>query len=175
MTKNSKVSIRLVKPKKKFIKVIVFCIGATHLIGLPVESQSRSLEWERSYIIYNDDMPGKGYKRARCVMDLDFSGQRYEFNCFGYGQFKATNQYINFFPDPSKNPSGVTDVVFTLNEDLSPIALGLRTDEGVLVGKGKLICKEISKSGLVGTSCGANVILRDGRKVKLAATVLMKL
>ena len=162
---------------KRFINGIVFFIGITQLIVLPVASQSRNLEWERTYAIYNDDMPGNGYKKARCNIDLDISGQRYKFNCLSYGQFKAKERlrFISFFPDPSENPSRVTGVVFILNEDLSPIALGLRTDEGVLGGTGKLICREISESGLVGTICGANVTLRDGRKVKLTATVLMKL
>jgi len=160
---------------KRFINGIVFFIGITQLIVLPVASQSRNLEWERSYVIYNDDMPGNGYKKARCNIDLDISGQRYKFNCLSYGQFKAKERFIYFFPDPSENPSRVTDVVFILNEDLSPIALGLRTDEGELGGTGTLICREISESGLVGTICGANVTSRDGRKVKLTATVLMKL
>ena len=119
-------------------------------------AQSRSLEWETQYIIYNDDLPGNGYKKASFDIDLDCSGQRYKFNCLGYGQFKAKNRFINFFPDPSKNPSGVAQVVFLLNEDLSPIAFGLQTDEGRLEGTGKLSCREISESGLVGTICGAN-------------------
>jgi len=160
-----------VRTMKEFMKLIVYCIGITLLNALPVASQSRSLEWERAYAIYNDD------DKARCVIDLDFSGQKYNFNCLSYGQFKAKERFINFFPDPSGNTSGVIDVLFMLNNDLFPTELVLVVwKKGYLVGKGKLICREErSGSGFVGTSCGAHVILDDGRKVKLIATVLMKL
>ena len=175
MTKNSKISTHLVNPMKRFAKDIVFCIGFIQLMALPAVAQSRSLEWERAYVIHNDNQPGNGYKKARCDIDLVFSGQKYKLNCLTYSQFKAKLRFIHFFPDPSENQSGVTGVLFLLNEDLSPIALGLQTDKGVLQGTGKLICKELSESSLVGTICGANVILQDGRPAMLVATVLMKM
>ena len=156
---------------KRLKEIIVFCISITLFIVVPVVAQSRGLEWGKNYFIYSGD------DRTKCVIKLNFLGQNDDFLCSFYQQDKDQKGITIQFSPKKPNPLELISVYFILNYDYSPRGFALATTkEGIIVAsKGKIICKEISESGEVGHSCGANVTLEDGRKVIVIATFVTKL